>query len=101
MVGGCNFVAGSVGNWNGSALSTTFVSKGQLQAVVPATNLASAATAAITVSNPGPGGGTSDAAYFPVGPPNPKFIFSKAHQNFLFCWQSLVLGHLNPPLKMD
>src|ERR1035441_3441255 len=49
-VGGSNFLSGSVVNWNGSALSTTFVHKGELQAIVPATNLASAATAAITVS---------------------------------------------------
>lgn len=100
-VDGSNFVAGSVVNWNGSALSTTFVSKGQLQAVVPATNLASAATAAITVSNPGPGGGSSNSVYFPVANPNPKFILAKNDQNYVAGWNSIAVGDYNRDGKMD
>jgi hypothetical protein len=100
-VGGSNFVSGSVVNWNGSALSTTFVNKGELQAIVPATNLASAATAAITVSNPGPGGGSSNSVYFPVANPNPKFILAKNDQNYVAGWNSIAVGDYNRDGKMD
>jgi VCBS repeat protein/centrosomal CEP192-like protein len=100
-VGGSNFVSGSVVNWNGSALSTTFVHKGQLQAVVPATNLASAGTAAITVSNPGPGGGSSNPVYFPVANPNPKFMLAKNDQSYVAGWNSILVGDYNRDGKMD
>jgi hypothetical protein len=65
-VNGTNFVNGSVVNWNGGALVTTFVSNSQLTAPVPASSLAAAATALVTVSNPGPGGGTSNVAMFDI-----------------------------------
>jgi hypothetical protein len=100
-VGGSNFVSGSVVNWNGSALSTAFVNKGKLQAIVPATNLASAATAAITVSNPGPGGGSSNSVYFPVANPNSKFILAKNDQNYVAGWNSIAVGDYNRDGKMD
>ena len=51
-VNGTGFVSGAVVNWNGSPLATTFVSSRQLQATVPAANVAQATSAAITVSNP-------------------------------------------------
>jgi hypothetical protein len=63
---GTGFTAGSVVNWNGGALTTTFVSKSQLTATVPDSNLANPTTASITVFNPGPGGGTSNAVLFPI-----------------------------------
>ena len=49
--------------WNGSGLSTTFVSAGQLTASVPATLIAGAATAAITVFS---GGITSNSVNFVI-----------------------------------
>src|SRR6516225_10388188 len=48
-VKGTGFVSGSVVNWNGSALATTFVSGLQLTAAVPETEIAVAGTASITV----------------------------------------------------
>jgi len=66
-VNGTNFVSTSTVNWNGTALTTTFVSSIQLTATVPASLVATAGTASITVVNPGPGGGTSTAKTFTIG----------------------------------
>lgn len=52
-VTGTNFVNASVVDWNGSARATIFVSATQLTASIPASDIASAGTAAITVSNSG------------------------------------------------
>jgi uncharacterized repeat protein (TIGR01451 family) len=61
---GGNFVSSSTVNWNGAARATTFVSPTQLTATIPATDIAAAGTASVTVVNPAPGGGTSAAATF-------------------------------------
>ncbi len=63
---GTNFVSGSTINWNGSALTTTFVSSTQLTATVPTANIAAAGSASITVFTPAPGGGTSAATAFTI-----------------------------------
>ncbi len=67
-VDGGNFVTASVIRWNGANLATTFVSSSQLTAEVPASNLAAAGTAQVTVYNPtkGGGGGTSNAQTFKI-----------------------------------
>lgn len=70
-VNGSSFVGGAVVNWNGSALTTSFVSATQLTAQVPASEVSSAGTASITVTNPAPGGGTSGAWTFPINNPVP------------------------------
>ena len=58
---GTNFINGSVANWKGSARATTFVSATQLTAAITTADIASSGTAAITVVNPAPGGGTSNS----------------------------------------
>jgi hypothetical protein len=60
-VNGNNFVSSSTVDWDGAALTTTFVSATQLTASVPAADIASAGTHSITVVTPVPGGGTSNA----------------------------------------
>jgi hypothetical protein len=65
-VAGVGFVSGSVINWNGSAQTTTYVSGEKLTASIPASDLATASTATITVTSPAPGGGTSNPVYFTV-----------------------------------
>jgi hypothetical protein len=100
-VNGTGFVSGSVVDWNGSALSTTFVNQGQMQAVIPASNLVSAGTAAITVSSPAPGGGASNTVYFPVANPNAKFILAKDDQSYGSTWNSLLVGDYNGDGKLD
>jgi hypothetical protein len=65
-VSGTNFVSTSTVKWNGTALTTTFVSSTQLTATVTAALVASPGTASVTVVNPGPGGGTSNAQTFTI-----------------------------------
>ncbi|HKF68558.1 MAG TPA: IPT/TIG domain-containing protein, partial [Vicinamibacterales bacterium] len=66
-VTGNGFAASSVVRWNGANRTTTFVSSTQLQATIPATDLASSGTAQVTVFTPSPGGGTSSALPFTIG----------------------------------
>jgi len=57
--------------WNGAARTTTVVSATQLTAAISATDVATAGTASVTVLNPTPGGGTSNAQTFTVLNPVP------------------------------
>lgn len=68
---GSNFLVASVVHWNGAARPTTFVSATQLTAAIPASDVATAGTAQVTVVNPAPGGGTSSAIAFTVQSPPP------------------------------
>ena len=65
-VNGSNFLASSVVRWNGTDRATTYVSASQLRAAIPASDIASAGTAMVTVFNPPPGGGTSTALPFSI-----------------------------------
>lgn len=65
-VNGTNFVPGSVVKWNGSHKTTTYISPTQLTASIPASDIASDGTANVTVYNPAPGGGMSNAKTFTV-----------------------------------
>src|SRR5712691_5077706 len=65
-VTGSNFVSGSTVQWNAANRTTTFLSSTQLQATIPATDVATAGTAQVTVVNPAPGG-TSNALTFTIG----------------------------------
>jgi uncharacterized protein (DUF2141 family) len=65
-VNGSGFVSGATVHWNGAARTTTFVSSSQLTAAIPASDIATAGTASITVANPAPGGGPSNRVFFPV-----------------------------------
>ena len=77
-VSGTSFVSGATVDFNGTPLTTTFVDGGHLSAVVPATNVANAQTASITVVNPTPGGGSSNVAYFPIAAPETAVSFAAA-----------------------
>ncbi len=68
-VTGSNFIPSSVINWNGSPLATTYVSVTQLTAAVPASLIASAGSANVTVTSPAPGGGTSGSKTFTIAAP--------------------------------
>jgi hypothetical protein len=56
-VNGSGFVPTSVVRWNGTDRVTTWFSSTQLTAAVPASDIAVAGTAQVTVFNPTPGGG--------------------------------------------
>jgi hypothetical protein len=64
-VGATPFDSGSVVNWNGSPLATTFLNSEQLSAVVPANLIAQPGTAQITVTT---AGATSTPTPFNIGP---------------------------------
>ncbi len=68
---GSNFLVTSAVHWNGAARPTTFVSATQLTATIPASDVATAGTAQVTVVNPAPGGGTSSAIAFTIQSPPP------------------------------
>lgn len=59
---------GSVVRWNGSDRPTQFISPTQLTASIAASDLVTAGTAQVSVFNPSPGGGTSNALTFTISP---------------------------------
>ncbi|MBI4547790.1 MAG: IPT/TIG domain-containing protein [Ignavibacteriae bacterium] len=68
-VNGTNFVDSSIVQFNGSNRTTTFVSSTQLIAAILQSDLTTKGTFPITVSNPSPGGGTSNVQPFTVNNP--------------------------------
>jgi hypothetical protein len=100
-VNGTGFVSGSVVNWNGSALATTFVSGSQLTATVPASNISKASTASVTVVSPGVGGGASNVVFFSIFAPTGPFSvatsgFTSGSNPF-----SAITADLNGDGKLD
>ena len=65
-VNGTGFVSRASVNWNGAARVTTFVSTSHLTTTILASDIANASTATVTVDNPSPAGGRSNAVFFPV-----------------------------------
>lgn len=65
-IDGNNFVSSSTVKWSGESLATNFIGSTRLTVTIPASDLAVAASANITVFTPGPGGGTSAALLFTV-----------------------------------
>jgi hypothetical protein len=80
-VNGSNFIDGSVVRWNGSARTTSFISSTQLTSQITAADIQAAGTNQVTVFNPEPVGGESNAVNFAVAnPPDPaKLEFSAAN----------------------
>jgi hypothetical protein len=63
---GTGFQPGSRVRWNGTDRTTTFVNGTQLTAAITAADVAAVSTASVTVVNPAPGGGVSNALPFTV-----------------------------------
>jgi hypothetical protein len=66
---GSGFVSGSSVLFNGSSRATTFVSHTQLQAALTSSDVATAGTAQVVVTNPSPGGGASNPQAFQITNP--------------------------------
>ena len=81
-VNGTGFVAPSVIDWNGGALTTTYVSTSQLTANVSSSMIANSGTAQVSVFNPAPGGGSSTSASFTIVAVNPAVTLSATTLNF-------------------
>jgi hypothetical protein len=72
-IAGSGLSPDSVVQWNGTNLVSSFnvYYPQQINATVPASLLSADATVSVTVSNPAPGGGVSNALTVNVGPPTP------------------------------
>jgi len=77
-VSGAGFVTGATVDFNGTPLTTTFVDSEHLSALLPATDVATAKTASVTVVNAAPGGGSSNVVYLQVGAPESTVSFANA-----------------------
>jgi subtilisin family serine protease len=66
-VDGSGFTANSVVRWNGADRSTTYINAAQVQAAIPASDLAVSGPSQVTVFAPAPGGGLSAPQPFGVG----------------------------------
>ena len=100
-VNGTGFVAASTVNWNGSPRATTFASRSRLTATILASDIATASTAAVTVVNPSPGGGASNAAYFPIAVPEASVSFGRTDVPSAGGNITLVTADFNGDGKLD
>jgi hypothetical protein len=66
-VDGAGFVFDSLVQWNGADRATTYVSETQLTVEITPNDVASAGSALVTVFNPAPGGGVSNAQILTIG----------------------------------
>ena len=67
-VNGAGFVTASEVRWNGASRSTILVNSTQLTARILASDIAASGIAQVSVFNPAPGGSTSTAVTFTIGP---------------------------------
>ncbi len=81
-VSGSNFIRNSTILWNGTPLSTQYVSSTLLRATVDSSEIASTGSAQIAVTNPPPGGGTSSTVAFDVLAAAPIVSLSSASLDF-------------------
>ena len=100
VVHGSDFYSGASVMWNGAPLPTTFVDSGELTATVAADALLEKGESAITVLNPAPGGGSSNARTFEVLSPLSLSVASRvidasgdetcaiSESGDVYCWGS-------------
>jgi hypothetical protein len=69
LVRGSGFVANSTVLWNSIPVATAYLSGSQLMALIPAADLATAASVDVSVITPAPGGGTSSTSTFTINAP--------------------------------
>jgi hypothetical protein len=98
---GVGFVSGSVVQWNGQALPTTFVNAQSVTAAIPASSLAQPGTGVVTVVNPAPGGGLSNGAFFEVTAATPSALMYEIRTYTPTPTNSLVAGDFNGDGKLD
>jgi hypothetical protein len=102
-VSGTGFVSGATVDFNGTPLTTTFGDREHLSALLPATDVATAKTASVTVVNPSPGGGSSNVVYFQVGRPESTVSFANAANSPLQVYApfGLAIADFNEDGKPD
>jgi uncharacterized repeat protein (TIGR01451 family) len=103
-ISGTGFVANSVVDWNGTVLTTTYVSSTKLTASVPDTFVAAVGLGSVTVVSPRPGGGTSNLVYVPVESLETSTVFPSTPSSTVGVGtmpQGLVTGDFNGDGKID
>jgi hypothetical protein len=100
-VNGTGFVSGATVNWNGSPRATVFVSISQLTATILASDLNTARTVSITVTNPAPGGGTSNVVFFQVTSPTTSAAFANSSTYPLSDSNVILSADLNGDGNLD
>jgi len=100
---GTGFHSAATINFNRTPLATTFVDAEHLTATVPAAEVANSGTAAITVVNPQPGGGSSNVVYFQVAASETTVSFKAAANSPLPIFNPLgiTIGDFNEDGKPD
>jgi hypothetical protein len=98
-VTGTGFASTAFVNWNRSPRLTEVISSTELKATITASDVAKAGTAWVTVTNPVPGGGTSDIIFFPIRPTFSAvaMVGSQAFSNV----SGAVAGDFNNDDKLD
>jgi hypothetical protein len=99
-VGGINLTPTSVVRWNGSDRPTNFLNGYALTASIPASDVALLGTAQVTVFNPAPGGGTSNALTVSIitPPANDKFANAIVIPSYPFTFTENTAGATIDPL---
>jgi len=100
-VNGTGFVAGSVVQWNGSPRLTTYVSEVRLTATIPASDIATVSTAAVTVVNPSPTGVASNTVFFPIAASETSVSFSRTDFSSAGWNINVVTADFNGDGKLD
>ena len=98
---GAGFVAGSAVHWNGKPRATQFVSKTRLTATIPASDIAKAGTASVTVTNPGAANLTSNVAFLSIVTPVSTVTLSGEGFATGGSAQQAVTGDFNGDGKLD
>jgi hypothetical protein len=107
-VDGANFVPASTIQWNGAPISTTYLSAIQLEAQIPAADVANPGFAEVTILNPAPGGGVSGSLVFGVNPLatvvsqlTNDLVWDASHQLIYLSVPSLASSHGNSVVALD
>ena len=100
-VKGAGFVASSSVRWNGSSRTTTFVSSTQVQAALTSADLASAGTTQVVVTNPSPGGGTSNPQAFQITNPTSTVLLGRNDLTVGTDPRGIAIGDFNGDGKPD
>src|SRR5439155_25459685 len=87
--------------WNGRSRANSFVSASQLTATITSSDISAAGTAAITVFNSAPGGGTSNVDYFEVTNPTASLSFAKKDYVVGSDPRSVTVGDFNGDGRPD
>ena len=99
-VNGTGFASTAAINWNGSPILTSVESASQLKARISAARTKKGGTVSITVTNPAPGGGTSNVVYLPIRTAFSTVAFSLP-TSFSSVGNAVTVGDFNNDGKLD